>query len=150
MGWLRGLYSIPVCVLAATSLQAADAELPGYFPPGTRVVIGLRVRGLLDAVAAQGFGKEAQETVSKALAQNAIPGLDPFHDVDEILLGSSGIAEVNDKSDAILKLMTVAPPNGQRELAQHLINITQDDHYDGVAELLPKAAQSVGIVQNCG
>ena len=66
------------------------------------MVIGLRVRGLLDAVAAQGFGKEAQETVSKALAQNAIPGLDPFHDVDEILLGSSGEGE-NPPSLVVMK-----------------------------------------------
>ena len=52
--------------------------------------MGLHVPGLLDALARQGFGKEAQEAVSKALAQTAIPGLDPFHDVDEILLGSAG------------------------------------------------------------
>jgi len=65
--------------------------------------------------------------------------------LDEILLGSSGIAEVNDKSDAILKLMTVAPADAQRELAQHLINMTQDDHYDGVAGLLTNAATQTDV-----
>ena len=79
---------------------------------------------------------------------NPVPDPDAQHweqKLDEILLGSSGIAEVNDKSDAILKLMTVAPPNGQRELAQHLINMTQDDHYDGVAQLLTNAATQTDV-----
>jgi hypothetical protein len=90
MGWLRGFGSIPVCLLASASLHAAAAELPDYFPPGVRVLMGLRVPGLLAALAQQDFAKQTQETVSTALAQTAIPGLDPFHDVDEILLGSTG------------------------------------------------------------
>ena len=76
-------------MLAAISLDAADAALPGYFPPDTRVVIGLRVRGLVDALATQGVGKEAEDKVSGLLAQTPLAGFDPFHDVDEILLAST-------------------------------------------------------------
>jgi hypothetical protein len=54
------------------------------------VVIGLRVRNLIDALAAQGIGKEAQTQVSNLLAQTPLAGFDPFHDVDEILLASTG------------------------------------------------------------
>ena len=90
MSWLRSSYAISISLLAAISLPAADTALPGYFPAGTRVVIGLRVRSLVDALAAQGIGKEAQEKVSGFLAQTPLAGFDPFHDVDEILLASTG------------------------------------------------------------
>jgi hypothetical protein len=89
MSWLRSSYAFSIFLLAAISLDAADAALPGYFPPDTRVVIGLRVRSLVDALAAQGIGNEAQVNVSGFLAQTPLAGFDPFHDVDEILLAST-------------------------------------------------------------
>ena len=89
MRWLRSSCAISISLLAAVSLHAAGAALPGWFPPGTRVVIGLRVRSLVDALAAQGVAKEAQEKVSGLLAQTPLAGFDPFHDVDEILLAST-------------------------------------------------------------
>jgi len=89
MSWLRSSCALSVSLLAAVSLNAADAALPGWFPPGTRVVIGLRVKSLVDAMAAQGFTKEAQEKASGLLAQTPLAGFDPFHDVDEILLAST-------------------------------------------------------------
>ena len=89
MNCLRTSCAISISLLAAVSLHAADAALPGWFPPGTRVVIGLRVRSLVDALAAQGVAKEAQEKMSGLLAQTPLAGFDPFHDVDEILLAST-------------------------------------------------------------
>ena len=89
MTWLRTSCALFIFLLAASSLPAADAPLPGWFPPGTRVVIGLRVRSLVDALAAQGIAQEAQEKLSALLAQTPLAGLDPFHDVDEILLAST-------------------------------------------------------------
>ena len=56
--------------------------------------------------------------------------------LDGILLGAG---EVNDKADMIRKLMTLAPAEAQVELAHHLVNMVQDDHYDGAAELLTNA-----------
>jgi len=56
--------------------------------------------------------------------------------LDDILLRGG---ETSDKADAIRKLMTVAPAEAEVELAQHLINMVQDDHYDGAAELLTNA-----------
>jgi hypothetical protein len=89
MRCLRRSCAVSILLLAAVSLHAADAALPGSFPAGTRVVIGLRVRSLVDALAAQGFAKEAQEKASGLLAQTPLAGLDPFHDVDEIVLDST-------------------------------------------------------------
>ena len=62
--------------------------------------------------------------------------------LDGILLGGG---EANDKADAIRKLMTVAPPEAQVELSQHLINMVQDDHYDGAAELLTNATTQTAV-----
>jgi len=64
--------------------------------------------------------------------------------LDDILVGSAAIS-ANDKSDAILKLMSSAPDDAQVELTQHLINMTQDDHYDGVSGLLTNAATQTGV-----
>lgn len=90
MRCLRSLSAVSLCLLAPISLGAADAALPGFLPPGARVLFGLRVRSLIDALAAQGIGKEAQGTLSGLLAQTPLVGFDPFHDVDEILLASTG------------------------------------------------------------
>ena len=62
--------------------------------------------------------------------------------LDDILLRGG---EANDKADAITKLMTVAPAEAQVELAQHLINMAQDDHYDGAAELLTNATTPAAV-----
>jgi hypothetical protein len=90
MSWFRSSSAISICLLAASSLPAADAALPGYFPADARVVIGLRVRALIDAMAGQGVGQEAQGMISALLAQAPVKGFDPFHDVDEILFASTG------------------------------------------------------------
>jgi hypothetical protein len=64
---------------------------------------------------------------------------------DVLLRGTDKGSDVNDKSDGILALMAAAPPEAQVELSQHLINMTQDDHYDGVAGLLTNAATQPAV-----
>jgi len=93
MRCLRSLSAVSLCLLAPISVGAADAALPGFLPPGARVLFGLRVRSLIEALAAQGIGKEAQRTVSGLLAQTPLAGFDPFHDVDEIVLASTGAGQ---------------------------------------------------------
>jgi hypothetical protein len=56
--------------------------------------------------------------------------------LEDILLHGG---DANAQSDKILALMATASPDAQLELSQHLINMTQDDHYDGVAGLLTNA-----------
>jgi hypothetical protein len=57
--------------------------------------------------------------------------------LDDILLGDD---DENGKADKILALIPGAPAEAQQELAQHLVNMVQDDHYDGTAEMLTNAA----------
>ncbi len=56
--------------------------------------------------------------------------------LDDILLGDD---DENGKADKILALIPRAPADAQQELAQHLVNMVQDDHYDGAAEMLTNA-----------
>jgi len=53
--------------------------------------------------------------------------------LDDVLLSD---ADANSKADRILALIPTAPTNAQVELSQHLVNMVQDDHYDGAAQLL--------------
>jgi hypothetical protein len=62
--------------------------------------------------------------------------------LDGILLGAG---EPSDKADSILALLKVSPADAQPELAQHLINMAQDDHYDGVAGLLTNATTQTAV-----
>ena len=57
--------------------------------------------------------------------------------LDDILLGDD---DENGKADKILALIPTAPPDAQQELAQHLVNMVQDDHYDGTAQMLTNSA----------
>jgi hypothetical protein len=56
--------------------------------------------------------------------------------LEDILLRGG---EINDKADSIIQLIKDAPADAQGELAHHLVNMAQDDHYDGVAGLLTNA-----------
>jgi hypothetical protein len=57
--------------------------------------------------------------------------------LDDVLLADS---DPNTKADRILALIPTAPTNAQVELSQHLVNMVQDDHYDGAAQLLTNPA----------
>jgi hypothetical protein len=66
----------------------------------------------------------------------------PEQKLDDILLGWG---DENAKSDKLLALLTNSPAEAQEELSHHLINMTQDDHYDGVAQLLTNAATQTAV-----
>ncbi len=57
--------------------------------------------------------------------------------LDDVLLADTN---ANTKADLILALIPTAPASAQVELSQHLVNMVQDDHYDGAAQLLTNAA----------
>jgi pimeloyl-ACP methyl ester carboxylesterase len=64
--------------------------------------------------------------------------------LDNVLISGD---DVNTKADRILALIPTAPTNAQVELAQHLVNMTQDDHYDGTAQMLTNASTSAPVSQ---
>jgi hypothetical protein len=62
--------------------------------------------------------------------------------LDDVLLSD---ADVNLKADRILAMIPTAPSNAQVELSQHLVNMVQDDHYDGAAQLLTNPATAAAV-----
>lgn len=53
--------------------------------------------------------------------------------LDDILLSDD---DNNIKADQVLSLLQTTAPENQEELAQHLVNLAQDDHYEGTSNLL--------------
>jgi hypothetical protein len=62
--------------------------------------------------------------------------------LDGVLLSD---ADPNTKADRILAMIPTAPTNAQVELSQHLVNMVQDDHYGGTAQLLTNADTSSAV-----
>ena len=62
--------------------------------------------------------------------------------LDDILLAEE---DPNTKADKILALIPNAPPDAQVELSQHLVNMVQDDHYAGAAQLLTNAVTPAAV-----
>ncbi len=62
--------------------------------------------------------------------------------LDDVLLSDT---DANTKADKILALLPTAPASAQVELSQHLVNMVQDDHYDGAAQLLTNSATPAGV-----
>ena len=57
--------------------------------------------------------------------------------LEGILLSSD---DENGKANQLLALIPTAPPDAQVELAQHLVNLVQDDNYSGAEQMLTNSA----------
>jgi hypothetical protein len=62
--------------------------------------------------------------------------------LDDVLLADT---DANTKADRILALIPTAPTNAQVELSQHLVNMVQDDHYEGAAQMLTNPATPADV-----
>ncbi|MGZ4971791.1 MAG: hypothetical protein ACXWBP_03645 [Limisphaerales bacterium] len=85
------------------------------------------------ANAAEASAKEAEMT-AEVVDPPEVPEPKTWEDhLDDILLSDDN---ENTKADQILALMQTSPAENQEELAQHLVNMVQDNHYDGASNLL--------------
>src|ERR1700681_3547186 len=93
-------YSALTLLLAASAF-AAESGLPDFLPSATKVMFGVQVRRILNSPLTQGthpaaaagawsaagpMGADWQKIVSLA-------GFDPFKDIDELLIASTGEGE---------------------------------------------------------
>ena len=85
---------------------------------------------------------QPKEVLEKILALLDIPATVGEQKLDDILLGDD---DENGKADKILALIPLAPADAKQELAQHLVNMVQDDHYDGAAAMLTNAVTPVEV-----
>jgi hypothetical protein len=111
--------------------------------PGSNEPVVIAPVALNSQAAPQGAGRPrpgAEKPVPSAPSSEE--STDWEQKLDDVLLSDT---DVNNKADRILALIPTAPSNAQVELSQHLVNMVQDDHYDGAAELLTNAATPAAV-----
>jgi hypothetical protein len=83
---------LPVMVVlaGAAALQAADPQLPDFLPTGTRVMIGVRLANIVNSPLAQGAAAASATQGADWLKLATAMGFDPIHDIDELLIASTG------------------------------------------------------------
>jgi len=87
-----------VLLLAVRVVPAADIALTDFFPPGTRVVFGAHVRAIVEAPLTQAAVAQAQAQAQAQMPASAknwlavakLDGFDPLHDIDEVLVATTG------------------------------------------------------------
>lgn len=133
--------SLLVVLLAASARAESDSALLELMPPGTQVVIGVRVRSVVDSPLARSIGSEiqrevqAQQSIGDWQKLIAFTGFDPLHDIDEVLLGTTGEGE---KAPALIVV------RGNFDIAKLAANATT---YDGVP-LIDRSASLHGTNTN--
>lgn len=91
----RSLCLLPL-LLAAPAFCAEDSTLVDLLPPDTQIVVGARVRAVVESDLAQSIGPEIQQAQqAQGLQLNwqsivDMAGFDPLHDVEEVILATNG------------------------------------------------------------
>ena len=80
-------------LVAAVARCHAAPAIDVLLPPGSTVVFGLRTANLLDLLARQDGAKDIRQQVSMLLAASPFSGFDPFHDIDEVVLATTGTGQ---------------------------------------------------------
>lgn len=80
---------LPV-LLTLPAVPAAADTLTDLLPPGTNIVIGIRVHNLAISSVAQTFAAPARDAAAGWLKAVPLDGIDLLRDVDEVLIATSG------------------------------------------------------------
>src|SRR5437764_4664945 len=78
---------------SAGAASAADTALPDCVPRDTKVVLGIRMRNIVELLQAQNFAAEWRSTSAALLAQTPLAGFDPLKDIDEVIIASTGVGD---------------------------------------------------------
>src|ERR1035438_7805065 len=88
--------SLLVLLFAVRAVPAADAALTDLFPAGTKVVLGINLRSVVESPMGQAVAAQTQKQVqSQAAAADwlklaSLAGFDPLRDIDEVLVATNG------------------------------------------------------------
>jgi hypothetical protein len=112
-------------------------------PPGSNQIIAIAPVAIASEAAPRGpEGARASLVKSGPAAAAPEESTDWEKQLDDVLLSDT---DPTNKADRILALIPNAPTNAQVELSQHLVNMVQDDHYEGAGQLLTNPATPAAV-----
>jgi len=77
-------------LLLAGMAAAAEPVPSDLLPPGTKVLVGLSVRSLIDSPLLKGMAGDAAKMAASLTAEGPFAGLDPARDLDSVFFASTG------------------------------------------------------------
>src|SRR5262245_17245776 len=90
---MAGMRPAFVLLTALRLASAGDVAIESYFPSGTKAVIGIRLDSLNKAGLFQGIDGEVKKTAAGLLQKMPLAGFDPFKDLDEVIIATTGDGE---------------------------------------------------------
>lgn len=99
--------ALTLLVIAAPAGFAADSLTPEYYPPGTRLLIGVSLRSVLNSPLVKSYQSDMQKFSSdlmnggqpslapilQALKSAPASGFNPFQDLDQIVVASNAVQD---------------------------------------------------------
>lgn len=82
-----------LALLLSAASQAAERVLPDFIPPGTNLVLGFSLRGLADSELVKAYAGAAKIMSTDYLKGSPLAGLDPFKDIDDVIVAVAGEGE---------------------------------------------------------
>src|SRR5579883_1167356 len=119
--------------LLASPVFCADATLVVLLPSDTQVVLGIHVRALVDSELGRNLTTELKGQAADWQKLIAASGFDPLHDLDEVLIASTGAGK---------NAPTLVVARGTFDVAKLAANAEQ---YNGVPLVAGKSSPAQGV-----
>jgi len=126
------LFLLPL-LLAMPAFCAEDSNLLDLLPSDAQVVFGIRVRSVVDSELGRNISTELKGQAADWQKLLDASGFDPLHDLDEVLIASTGAGK---------KAPTLAVARGTFDVAKLAPNAEQ---YKGVPLVSGKTTQGQGV-----
>jgi hypothetical protein len=141
MGWVVGWLAIAILIGGGIGwLAYHQSAVPKIdLPPTTPEITATPATNVETAHVADPMASEPSATPSTE------PPAEPATwqtKLDDILVTGD---DVNEKADKLLDLIKATPDEGKEDVAHHLANMTQDENYSGVADLLTNATTLASV-----
>src|SRR5579872_613321 len=120
-------------LLAAPVYCADDVQLVDLLPSDTQIVVGVHVRNVVDSELARSLTAEVKGQAADWEKILATLGFDPLHDLDEILIASTGAGK---------KAPTLIVARGRFDAAKLAPNA---EEYHGVPLVVSQSKQAEGV-----
>src|ERR1035438_2652061 len=142
--------SLLVLLFAVRAVPAADAALTDLFPAGTKVVLGINLRSVVESPLGQAVAAQTQKQVqSQAAAADwlklaSLAGFDPLRDIDEVLVATNGEGQNPPSLIVASGRFDVARLAGGGEVSYGVPGMGGDKPTDGVVALLNASTALAG------